>query len=136
MVTFVIEERGDVFVAHVTGRFGSEDSPESIARQLWRFGRDAPLVVDLSGLEEMDDPEAEVLIRYLDLPMSRRTTALLHQDQNARQALRRMPHRLPVVPTIEHAMREWTREPNPGVVLPAAPSTPPVSSRPSVPDLR
>ena len=106
MATNVTEIRSDAVVAHLQGRFGPSDVRERLARRVSSVRRDLPLVVDLAGLADLDDPRVRMFVLALDRALSHRATAVLHDDESTRRMLRGWGLRMPVVPDLDHALHQ------------------------------
>ena len=63
-----------------------------------------PLLVDLTHATPICGPAVVELLARLEASSRRSATVLVHEDLDARRALRAMSHRLPVVPSVDQAV--------------------------------
>jgi hypothetical protein len=104
MITITTEVRHGVTVVRLDGAFRTDDAPALLAQRIEQLDPGGPLLVDLTGAAPVPGPGVSELLARLEASPRRTATVLVHEDLDARRALRSISHRLPVVPDVDQAV--------------------------------
>lgn len=104
MIAFTTEVRDGVTVVRLFGTFAVDEAAAQIAEQLEHQGPGGPLIVDLSEASPIPGVASVELLARLEASPRHTATVLVHEDLEARRALRSISRRLPVVPDVEQAV--------------------------------
>lgn len=104
MIVITNEVRDGATVVRLSGAFRTEEAPALLVRRIEQLDPDGPLLVDLTDATPISGSAAAEFVARLDAGPRRSATVLVHEDLEARRALRAITHRLPVVPSVDQAV--------------------------------
>lgn len=104
MIIITTEVRDGATVARLSGAFRTDEAPALLAQRIEQLDPGGPLLVDLTHATPICGPAVVELLARLEASSRRSATVLVHEDLDARRALRAMSHRLPVVPSVDQAV--------------------------------
>lgn len=104
MIVITTEVRDGVTVIRLDGAFRSEEAPALLAQRIEQLDRGGPLLVDLTGAAPIPGPAVSEFLARLEAGPRRSATVLVHEELEARRALRAICRSLPVVPDVDQAV--------------------------------
>lgn len=116
MIVITTEVRDGATVVSLSGAFRSDEAPALLAERIEQLESDGPLLIDLTDSTPVSGSAAAELIARLETGPRHAATVLVHEDLEARRALRAISRRLPVVPDVGQAVSGYfsaSRAPSP-----------------------
>lgn len=104
MIVITTEVRDGVTVVRLDGAFRTEEAPALLVERIDQLDPGGPLLVDLTDAAPIPGPAVSEFVARLEAGPRRAATVLVHEDLEARRALRAMSRSLPVVPDVDQAV--------------------------------
>ncbi len=104
MIVVTTEVRDGVTVVRPSGAFRADEAPALLVRRIEELEHDGPLLIDLTDATPIPGPAAAEFVARLEASPLRSATVLVHEELEARRALRALSRQLPVVPDVDQAV--------------------------------
>ncbi len=104
MIVITTEVRDGVTVVHLDGAFRTDEAPALLVQRIEQVDRGGLLLVDLTDAAPIPGSAVSEFLARLEAGPRRSATVLVHEDLEARRALRAMSRSLPVVPDVDQAV--------------------------------